>query len=299
MLRKKKQLNKEQENIWIHLFFVLVSLTYIIPFIYVISISLSSEKSIAQYGYCLFPKVFDFKAYEMIAANPTQLIDSYKVTVLSSVIGTIIGVFMMAIVAYTISRQDFKWRKQVTFYIYFTMLFGGGLIPTYVLCTQYLHIGNSFMIYMATGLLNAWYIIIIKTFFQGLPDSLVESAKLDGASEFKTFFFIILPLSKPVIATISLFTVLNRWNDWYTSLIYIQNPKLYSLQYMLQRIIREAEYVKTMASSGVNITSGMKDAPTETMRFAMAIIAAGPMLVVFPFFQKYFTRGLTVGAIKG
>ena len=301
MLKKKKlySLEHKPENIWIHLFFILVSLTYIIPFIYVISISFSNEKSIAQFGYTLFPKVFDMKAYEMILANPTQLINSYKVTILSSVLGTVVGVFVMAIVAYSISRPNFRWRKQITFYIYFTMLFGGGLIPTYILCTQYLHIGNSFMIYMATGLLNAWYIIIIRTFFQGLPDSLVESAKLDGASELKIFFFIVLPLSKPVIATISLFTVLNRWNDWYTSLIYIQDPKLYSLQYMLQRILREAEFVKSLASSGVNVTSAMKDAPTEAMRFAMAIIAAGPMLVVFPFFQKYFTKGLTVGAVKG
>ena len=206
----------------------------------------------------------------------------------------------MALVAYPLSRQNFKLRQPITFFIFFTMLFGGGLIPTYILNTQYLHLGNTIWIYILPGLASAWYIIIIRTFFSQLPQSLVESAKVDGAKELRIFFQIVLPLSKPVLATVLLMTLLAKWNDWYTSLIYIRDSKLYSLQYMLQKMLREAEFVKGLSNSqmGLNIQLDT-EVPTESVRFAMVIVAAGPMLVVFPFFQKYFTRGLTVGAVKG
>ncbi len=285
----------------IHIFFILFCLAFILPFLIVVSISFSNEASLSEYGYRLIPKEFDLTAYKYVFANPTQLINSYKVTIFISLVGTFLGVLIMALVAYPLSRQNFRYKKVITFYIFFTMLFGGGLIPTYILVTQYLGLGNKIGVYIALGLINAFHIIIIRTFFQGLPSSLVESAKIDGASEIRIFFQIIMPLSKPVIATIALFTLLFRWNDWFTSLIYIRNKDLYTLQYLLQRILREAEFVKNIARdmpSGIDIDQ-ISNVPTESMRFAMAIIAAGPMLVVFPFFQKYFTRGLTIGAVKG
>jgi putative aldouronate transport system permease protein len=266
----------------------------------VISISFSNETSLLEYGYKLIPKQFDLTAYKYVFENPTQLINSYKVNVFTGIVGTFFSVFVMALVAYPLSRDYFKYKKIITFYIFFTMLFGGGLIPTYILVTQYLMLGNNIIIYLLLGLANAFHIIILKTFFQSLPPSLVESAKIDGAGEFRIFYQIIIPLSKPVIATVALLTLLTKWNDWYTSLIYIRDKELYTLQYLLQRILREAEFLKTMAQdvpSGINIE--LTKTPTESMRFAMAIIAAGPMLIVFPFFQKYFTKGLTVGAIKG
>ncbi|MCK9478543.1 MAG: carbohydrate ABC transporter permease [Firmicutes bacterium] len=288
-------------SIAINAFFILFSLSFILPFLLIVSISLSSEDLVLKNGYSLIPKSMDFTAYKYIFANLKQMVDSYKITALTSALGTVLGVLVMSLMAYPLSRRDFLFRKQLTFYIFFTMLFSGGLIPTYILLTQHLKMGDSMWVYIFPSLVSAWYIIILRTFFQGLPTSLVESAKMDGASEIKVFYKIILPLSKPVIATIGLFVLLNRWNDWYTSLIYIRSKELYTLQFLLQRILRDAQFVKDMSREvpvGINITL-INDSPVETMKFAMCIVAAGPMLLVFPFFQKYFTRGLTVGAVKG
>lgn len=284
----------------IHLIFVLMCLTFIIPMLYVVSISFSSEQAISDFGYSLFPKVWSLDAYRHIFRNPDQIINSYKTTIFFSIVGSFSALLVMALVAYPLSRKNFVLRQPITFFIFFTMLFGGGLIPSYILNTQYLGLGNNIWVYILPSLASAWHIIIIRTFFSQLPQSLVESAKIDGASELRIFFQIVLPLSKPVLATILLMTLLGKWNDWNTALIYIRDSELYSLQYMLQKMLREAEFVKGLANSemGLNIQLDM-EVPTETVRFAMVIVAAGPMLVVFPFFQKYFTRGLTVGAVKG
>lgn len=284
----------------IHLLFILMCASFIIPMIYVISISLSDEQALTQFGYRLFPKVVSTRAYMHIFQNPTQLLNSYKTTIFFSMVGSTASLLVMALVAYSLSRNNFVLRKPITFFIFFTMLFGGGTIPSYILNTQYLGLANNIMVYILPSLASAWYIIIMRTFFSQLPHSLVESAKIDGASELRIFFQIVFPLSKPVLATVFLMTLLNKWNDWYTSLLYIRDTNLYSLQYMLQKILREAEFVKSMSALGVNLNTDMQTSvPTEPVRFAMVIVAAGPMLVVFPFFQKYFTRGLTVGAVKG
>lgn len=285
----------------LHLIFILISFSFIIPMMYVVSVSLSSEQAISQFGYQLFPQEVSLNAYKYIFNNTKQLIDSYKVTSITSIFGSFASVLIMALIAYPLSRQDFYFKKPITFFVFFTMLFGGGLIPNYILNTQYLGLGNNIWIYILPSLANAWYIIIMRTFFQQLPQSLVESAKIDGAKEFKIFFNIILPLSKPVIATILLMTLLTKWNDWYTTLIYIRDSRLYTLQYMLQRILREVEFIKAVTTnlgSKLNISLD-KNVPTEPIRFAMVIVAAGPMLIIFPFFQKYFTKGLTIGAVKG
>ena len=296
----KKKSNMFKESKILHTFFILFSLTFIVPFIYVISISLSTEMDVMKYGYTLFPKNVDWTAYNAIFRNPTQLIDAYVVTIVNTAVGTFMSLLIMTMAAYPLSRSNFKLKKFVTFYIFFTVLFGGGLIPTYILNTKYLHLGNTFWIYLVGGLVSGWNIIIIRTFFQGIPTAIVESAKLDGASEFTIFGKIIIPLSKPVIATIGVLTVLGRWNDWNTTLIYVSNPKLYTLQYLLQKLLRDAEYVQQLIQSGMVSSMDMEELlPTEAMRFAMAVVAAGPMLVIFPFFQKYFTKGLTVGAVKG
>ena len=207
----------------------------------------------------------------------------------------------MAMLAYPLSRPNYKYKKIATFFIFFTMLFSGGLIPTYIWITRYLHLGDTIWVYILPCLVNAFHVIVIRSFFQGLPQALMESAKIDGASELQTFFKIVMPLSKPVIATISLLTLLSRWNDWNTALIYIKSSNLYSLQYLLQKILREAEFVKNMADSSpvAGVDLDLSNLPSVTIRFAMCMVAAGPMLIIFPFFQKYFAKGLTVGAVKG
>jgi len=288
-------------RIGIHLFFIIFSLAFIIPFIYVLSISFSNDMDIKQYGYQFIPKTFDLGAYTYVFQNPEQLLSSYKITTFTSLVGTFCSVMIMALMAYPLSRSNFTYRKQVSFFVFFTMIFGGGLIPSYILITKYLRLGNTVWIYLFAGLANAWHIIIMRTFFQSLPSALVESAKMDGAGELKILFRIIMPLSKPVIATISLFILLQRWNDWATALVYINNKRLYTLQFLLQRILREAEFINTMMNEGMDnhLVGGMINIPTESIRFAMCVVAAGPMLIIFPFFQKYFVKGLTIGSVKG
>ena len=285
-----------------HLFFCLFSLCFIVPFLYVISVSVSNEELMNTYGYKLIPMQFDLTGYQYVFSNMGQILDSYGVTAFTSIVGTILGVIVMSMAAYPIAMRDFKYRRPITFFIFFTMIFGGGLIPSYILITQYLGMKDTIWVYIIPTLANAWNIMVLKTFFQGLPISCIESARLDGASEMRIFFSIVLPLSKPVLASVGLLTLLTRWNDWYTTLIYIDDKKLYSLQFLLQKILMDAEFVNNIAK---NAPGGMIDigkmvkVPTESVRFAMCIIAAGPMLVVFPFFQRYFTRGLTLGSIKG
>ncbi|MCK0473671.1 carbohydrate ABC transporter permease [Halalkalibacter sp. APA_J-10(15)] len=283
---------------FVHLFFICFTALFIIPFIYSISISLSSEEVLSSSGYPLFPSELDFTAYKIVFQNMDQIVRSYGVTIFTTFFGTFLSILVMSLCAYPLSRPDVKWRYFITFIIFFTMIFGGGLIPTYILITQYYGLGNSIWVYILPTLANAFHIIIFRTFFMGLPFSLIESAKLDGASEWKIFFKIILPLSTPVIATIGLFNLLARWNEWMTALIYIRDPELYTLQFLLQRILMEVEFLNNIARE-LPIDIGITTVPSETVRFAMAIISAGPMLFVFPFFQKYFAKGLTIGGVKG
>ena len=292
---------KRIPNIMINIMFCLGSLVFILPFVLIISASFSDEQTLLSEGYKLIPSVFSTEAYKYVFRNPQQLLDSYKVTIIYSIVATVLGVVVMAMLAYPLSRPNYKYKKIATFFIFFTMLFSGGLIPTYIWITRYLHLGDTIWVYILPCLVNAFHVIVIRSFFQGLPQALMESAKIDGASELQTFFKIVMPLSKPVIATISLLTLLSRWNDWNTALIYIKSSNLYSLQYLLQKILREAEFVKNMAESSpvAGVDLDLSNLPSVTIRFAMCMVAAGPMLIIFPFFQKYFAKGLTVGAVKG
>ncbi len=288
-------------NLLIHLFFILACVTFIVPLIYVISLSFTGEDAIREYGYKLIPKALDFTAYHNIFENPKKLIDAYKITIFISVVGAVLSTIVMSMMGYAISRKAFEQRKLFTFFAYFTMLFSGGLIPSYIVNTRYLGLTDNILVYIVPYLASAYYILILRTFFKSIPESLIESAKLDGAGEFRILMQIIIPLSKPALATIMLFTLLGRWNDWNTSLLYIQDETMYTLQYLLQKILREDEFIKEMSERAAMIAvdvSATKSAPVESMRFAMALLAAGPMLVVFPFFQKYFVRGLAIGAVK-
>lgn len=218
---------------------------------------------------------------------------------MSTLVGTVLSLLAMSLVAYALSRNNFTYKKGVTFYLFFTMLFHGGLVPSYILISQYLKLNDTFWVLVIPGLINVWYVILLRTFFQSIPPAVIESAKVDGASEFTIFFKIIIHLSKPALATVGLFGVLIRWNDWFTALLYIQNPKLLTLQYLLQRIILEMQLVSENSQSAPQQLLGNMQMPSEAIRMAMVVLVAGPMLVVFPFFQKFFVKGLTVGSVKG
>lgn len=286
-------------RILLHAVLILLSLTFIIPFIYVVSISFTDEAALDTFGYQLFPKVLSTAAYKYVFANPQKILWAYRTTIIESALATFLSLIIMSMLAYPLSRKEYRFKNQLSLFVYFTTLFGGGMVPTYILNTQYLHLGNSIWVYIIPCLVNAFHVIVIRTFFQGLPDALTESARIDGCSEIRTLFQIVLPLSKPVLATVGLMTLLTRWNEWNASLLYIRNERLYTLQYLLQRILREADYIAQMAQEMPTGLPGTQKLPTDSMRFALCVVAAGPMVIVFPFFQKYFARGLTVGAVKG
>ena len=285
-------------RIFLHAFMILLVCTYVLPLVLMISISISSEEAIARYGYTLIPKVVSLDAYRQAFANPEQILQSYKVTIIFSVLQTILAMLVQSLMAYPLSRPNYKYKGFLAKFMLITMIFSGGLVPTYILFTQYLHMQNTIWIYIFPALSSAWNTVLFRTFFQGLPEGLVEAAKIDGASELRIFFRIILPLSTPVLASLGFMNLVAKWNDWNTSLLYINDPDLYSLQYLLQKILNEAQFIKQMQEMNSTLI-GIDALPDETLKYAMAILAAGPMLVAFPFFQKYFAKGMTVGAVKG
>ena len=283
----------------LHTFFIIMSSSFIIPLLAVISISLSNEVDIENYGFRLIPKNIDISAYSYIFKNPDIIVSAYKVTIITTLIGTLLYLIMASMCAYPLSRRDFKYRNTITFYLFFTMLFNGGLVPYYIMMTKYFHLRDTYAALILPLLSNVWYVLLMRTFFQQLPTSIIESATIDGASEFKIYIKMIIPLSTPVLATVGLLQLLNFWNSWYPALLYVNNDKMYPLQYLLQVMLRNIQDILDNMEKGVGDLLQANQLPTESTRMAMCILAVGPMLFIFPFFQKYFSKGLTVGSVKG
>ena len=292
--------NKHEKlfRVCLHLFFIALSALFIIPMLSVIFIAFTSESSISTQGYPFFFREINLNAFQYILDNPKTIVDAYKVTIFTSFGGTFLYLLLSTMAAYAISRPGFTLKKPLTFFFFFTMLFNGGLIPTYILMSQTLHLKNTYLALIVPLLVNVWYLIMLKTFMSEIPNEILESAKIDGAGHFTIYTRFILPLSKPALATIGLLTLLDYWNSWQPAMLYIDEKEMYPLQYMLQVMLRNImEILKEMQN---NISIGnIQDMPSESARMAMCILAVGPMLFIFPFFQKYFTRGLTVGAVKG
>lgn len=294
-------MNKKKKIAWgqvtLNLIFIIIALMYIIPFLLTIAISFTDEAVLTASGYSLIPEKFSLAAYQLAFHNMSQLIRSYGVTITFSVVSTILAVLVMGLLAYPLSRPNYCFKGPLSFFVFFTMLFSGGMVPNYLLMTNILHINDTMWVYILPGLVNAYYVMILRTAYRGIPNELVESAKIDGAGELFICFRIMMPLCKASLASIGFLFFVAKWNDWMSTLLYIRDPNLYSLQYLLQRILRETEYLKQLALEGG--MGGPVNFPTESYRFAMAILAAGPVLFVFPFFQKYFTKGMTIGGVKG
>ena len=290
-MRKKKS----KGQIALHIVFLLLMVAYILPFVCLVSSSFTDETALVQNGYGLFPSEFSLEAYKTVFRTPMKMIRAYGVTITFTLTATLLSTVVMSLLAYPLSRPNFIWRKQLNFFVYFTMLFSGGMVPSYLLIRNVLHIDNTILVYILPGLVSAYYVMIIRTSYRAIPDELVEAAKIDGAKELFICFKIIIPLSKASIASVAFLFLVDKWNDWMTSMLYIRNPDLYSLQYLLQKLLREAQSLKEYA--GLGMSSEL--IPEETLRFAMAIVAAGPVLFIFPYFQKYFTKGMTLGGVKG
>ena len=288
-------------TVCLHLFFILVCLCFLLPMVMVISISFSSEAWVNAGGYSLIPHEFSTAAYKLAFKNPKQMLNAYGITFAESAIGTVSSCIVAGMAAYPLSRSNFRFKMPITFLIFFTMLFNAGMIPNYITLAKYYHLNNSFWIYILPGITGgAWNTMVFRTFFKGLPESLFEAARIDGAKELYIFFRIVVPLSTPVFASLGFMTLVAKWNDYTTSMIYIRDESLYTLQYLLQRILNEASFLKSLMTDGtVGVDIGQMEQPAETLKYALCVIAAGPMLLVFPFFQKYFSQGLTIGAVKG
>lgn len=277
--------------------FIIICAIVLYPFLLLVSVSFSRETDVIYNGFKLIPEHFDLSAYKYVFSNPTTVLNAYKVTGIFSVASMVFSTLLIAMIAYPLSSPKLRCKKQLSFYLYFTMLFHGGLVPSYILITQYLHLNDTIWVYILPSLISPWHVFMMRTFFADIPPALIESMKIDGASEFKIFRTLIIPLSKPVIATVALLHFLAKWNDWYTSMLYINNQELISLQYLLQKILRDIDFMTENTNTFVELD--ISKIPTTTVQMAMAMIVAGPAMFVFPFFQKYFVKGLTVGSVKG
>lgn len=294
-----KKKHERREQIINTVFMGIMSALVLVPFILLVSISFSKEEDILFNGYKLIPQHFSLDGYKYVFSNPGKIFQAYKVTILYSLISMVLSTLLMSMIAYPLTRKKLKGRRVLSFYLYFTMLFSGGLVPSYILITQYLKLGNSFWVYIIPSLINPWNIFMLRSFFSDLPESMIESTKIDGASEYRIFWSFVLPLSKPVIATVALTTFLVKWNEWFTCMLYISDTDLYSLQFLLQSIMDNIKLLQELDSAGGGRLIDVSQIPSETTRMVMAVVVAGPAVLVFPFFQKYFVKGLTVGSVKG
>lgn len=276
----------------------LICVICLIPIISIISISISSDQQLLAEGYSLLPRGLSTEGYKYVFNDVSKILNAYKVSIIRTVVGTVIGLALNALFAYVLSRPNYRYRNALTVFLTIPMVLNAGLVPTYITMTQTLNLKDTWMVLILPLAVVPWYIILMRTFFSQIPYELSESARIDGAGEFRIFWNVVLPLAKPALATIGMFLALSYWNDWYYNMLYIDDKSMNGLQYMLYRMMSDVlELTRSAARSGMNIS--IADMPTESMRMAMCMVAAGPMLVVFPFFQKYFVKGLTVGSVKG
>ena len=283
----------------IHIIMALFSLVCLIPLLTVISVSLSNEGDITTFGYSLIPKHLDSLAYQYIFASPSLILNAYAVTIFVTVVGTIMALLVNSLAAYALSRRQFEYRSPIALIIFFTTMFSGGVIPTYILVTRTLNLQDRIWAMILPAIAAPWYMFILRTNFKTIPESIIESVKLDGMGEFSIYCRMILPLSKPALATIGLFITLGYWNDWWLCLLYIDKNSLNNLQYMLYRLMQNISFINSVNKMTIGLNLDTTKLPNESARMAMVVLAAGPMLFCFSFFQKYFVQGLTVGSIKG
>jgi putative aldouronate transport system permease protein len=279
-------------TIFRHGFLTLVALVCFVPLMLVISASFTDQEAIADYGYTLIPSRFSTYAYEFILRDSRSVIQAYGVTLFVTIVGSISALLVMSLLAYALSRPNLRLRRPLSFYVLFTLLFYGGLVPTYIVISQILGLRDNILVLILPIMVVPTYVLILRTYFAQIPDELIDAAKIDGAGEWRIFFQIIFPLSTPAFATVGLLCALMYWNDWFLSLLYIDNEKLYSLQYLLYRLLSNIQYLQ------VNTQAAPVSVPASPARMALAVLAIGPILLAALFAQKYFVRGITLGALR-
>jgi putative aldouronate transport system permease protein len=279
-----------------YIFLTLLATICVLPFILIVSGSLTANSTIIHEGYSLLPKKFSLDAYKLILENPKDILNAYKVTIFVSVVGTGVGLLITTVTAYVLSRKEFKYRNRISFMIYFTTIFGGGLIPWYITISKILHLHGTLTALWLPGILSSYNIILMRTFIKSsVPDEMTEAAKIDGAGHVTIFAKIVMPVLGPALATIGLFLALGYWNNWLSSSLFINDTSKYMLQFYLYNLLNRAQAIRDLA-----LTSGIVlEVPTESTKLAMTVIVTGPIILLYPFLQKYFVSGITVGAVKG
>ncbi|HGA1279858.1 TPA: carbohydrate ABC transporter permease, partial [Streptococcus suis] len=276
------------------------ALSCTLPFIFVIIISMTDETSLAINGYSFWPEQWSLAGYEYLFQLKDQILQALFITFFVTIVGTSLNVFFTVLYAYAISRNSFRYRRFFTLMALFTMLFSAGTIPTYIVMTSFLNLKDTVAALILPMLLSPFNIMVMRSFFRKtISESIIESARIDGASEFRIFFQICLPLTLPGIATIALFTALAFWNDWYNALLYIQSDNLFPLQYLLMKIQANIQYLSENAAAAAAMSSEVAGAlPKEATRMAIVVVSTLPIACLYPFFQRYFVKGLTIGGVK-
>jgi len=300
MRRKRHYLDiSEGTNIVFNIFLVILSILAVIPFIFVVIISFSDETSIVSKGYSFVPERWSTYAYEYILENGSDILHSYGISLIVTVIGTLIGLALIATYAYVISRPTYPYRKFFTVLALIPMLFSGGLVGNYLVVARLLDLKDSIWALVLPLAMSPFYVFVLKSFYRtSIPDAIIESARIDGASELRTFLSIVLPISKAGLATIGLFLTLGYWNDWYNAMLYIDEQALIPIQYMLIRIENNINFLAQLGSQQGIASEVTRNLPSETVRMAIVVLTVAPIACVYPFFQKYFVGGLTLGAVK-
>lgn len=288
-------------NILLNIMFLILALICVIPAVLVVSISFSAEQSITDYGYRLIPKIISLDGYGYLLKQGALIIRALGVSLFVTIVGTVLGTLLTTLMGYVLSRPDYKLNGFLTMLVFIPMVFNGGLVSTYFIVSQFLHLKNTLWALILPLSVSSFNVVICRTFFKTtIPEELIESAKMDGATQFKIFFQIVLPISLPVIATIGLFLCFAYWNDWYQSMLYIDNQRLYSLQALLNAIMTNINMLaQNAATMGASMADMVANMPKEAARMAIVVIIVLPIACAYPFFQKYFISGLTVGAVKG
>lgn len=288
-------------NIIAYGFCALIAVLCLVPFLMVISGSLSSEEAIIANGFSLFPQDFSMEAYKTVFKEPMVVIRAYLTTIVLTIVGTVIGLLIQTMTAYVLARKDFEWRNGFSFFFYFTTLFSGGLVPTFVLYTQTLKLQDNYLALLLPLVFSVYNLLIMKSYITSIPESLVDAAKIDGCGEVRTLFQVVMPLIQPALATVGLFIALAYWNDWYNAMLYIKSEDKYPLQYFLYQQVNNIESYKKLISNNA-VSSAVVSAlslPTQTLKMALTIVVTGPIILAFPMVQKYFVQGITIGAVKG
>ena len=265
------------------------------PFAVLLVNSFSSEHAILNYGYELIPREISFRAYEMIFENPMKMLRTYGLTIFIAGFGTAVSLFFSTMAAFVISRKELRYRNILSFFLYFTTLFNGGLVPYYLLISKAFHLQNTIAVMLIVPMFSVINILILRNFIaNSIPDSLFESARIDGANDFAMFIRIVLPLSGPALASIGLLTALGYWNDWWTPMMFVPRESMWPLQYTLYNILASINFAANMVNN-----LPLSSMPSESLKLAMTVVATGPIIFAYPFVQRYFVKGITMGAIKG